>query len=59
MINNRGQERKMAKSKDKKTKGSKPSVRVSDLEPKKDPKGAKKAFNDILITHTLDKATPK
>ena len=48
----------MAKSKDQKTKGSKPSVRVSDLEPKKDPKGAK-AFNDILITHPVDKSTPK
>jgi type VI protein secretion system component Hcp len=49
----------MGKSKDKKTKGSKPSVSVNDLEPKKDSKGGKVTLSDIPFTHPMDKSTPK
>jgi len=52
-------EKKMAKAKGKKTKGARSSVKVSDLEPRKDPKGGKVTLSDIVITKPIDKSTPK
>jgi hypothetical protein len=49
----------MAKSRNEKTKNSKPPVKVADLEPRNNPTGGKATTQDIVIVKLVDKPSTK